>query len=212
MAIDRIEAQVIANFAWQHMKAACTFRDRVIAIEAANTNSEFGAFFEDIRSYASACIASTASSMEALVNELFIAHNCRLRSLVDNFDHEFWRTGGIERKSILAKYQFALELLEVAPFVESDEPFRSAWAVIEHRNFLVHYKPTWDPHRHRTVNLIEVLNGRFPLSSFPDAGADFVSMKCMSAGCCEWAIASAFALIREFDVRTHLDDDKMAGF
>lgn len=42
-------ARVIANFAWQHLKAASTFRNQVLSIEAANFGSSFGAFFEDIR-------------------------------------------------------------------------------------------------------------------------------------------------------------------
>jgi hypothetical protein len=53
------EGRVIANFAWQHLKAASLFRDHVLRIETDHMGLPLGAFFEDIRSYASACIMSS---------------------------------------------------------------------------------------------------------------------------------------------------------
>jgi len=205
-------ARVVANFAWQHLKAACTFRDQVVILEAKHSGQPFGAFFEEIRSYASACLMSSVSSLEALINELYIAHNCRLRQQFSDFEVQFWGKKGVERKPILDKYQLALDLLGAHRQSEHAGPYRDAWALIELRNALIHYKPTWDPERQRTVDLIEVLDGQFSLSPFPDAGADFVSMKCMSAGCARWAVDTVFSFIRQFDSRTALDPGKMAGF
>ncbi len=204
--------RVIANFAWQHLKAATIFRDRVIALEDEHINDEFGAFFEEIRSYASACFMSSAASLEALINELFIAHNGALRSQINNFEDEFWGRDGIERKSILEKYKLSLQMLNATPLDEHTSPFRDVWALIELRNALVHYKPTWDPDRQRKIELVEVLNGRFSLSPFLDAGADFVSMKCMSAGCAKWAISATLSFLHEFHNRANLDSHKMEGF
>jgi hypothetical protein len=204
--------RVIANFAWQHLKAATLFRDRVAALEDEHVNEPFGSFFEEIHSYASACLMSSAASLEALINELFIAHDGKLRSQLKGFEEEFWGKQGIERKSILAKYQLALRILGVTTLDEHSSPFRDTWALVQLRNALVHYKPTWDPERQRKVELIEVLGGRFPLSPFPDAGADFVSMKCMSAGCAKWATGTAVSFMRQFHERANLDSSKMAGF
>ena len=204
--------RVIANFAWQHLKAAMIFRDRIVALEAEHIGQPFGSFIEEVRSFASACLMSAASSLEALINELFIAHNCRLRSELSNFEEEFWGKQGIERKPILDKYQLALRMLGASLLDEHSAPYRDTWALIELRNALVHYKPTWDPDRQRKVELIEVLDGRFPISPFPDAGADFVSMKCMSAGWARWAVATTLSFMREFDSRANLDPDKMVGF
>ena len=155
---------------------------------------------------------SAAASLEALINELFIAHNSQLRSQLDDFEEKFWGKQGIERKPILEKYQLALRMLGSSLLDEHTSPYRDAWALIELRNALVHYKPTWDPDRQRKVELTEVLESRFPTSPFPEAGADFVSMKCMSAGCARWVVATTLSFMREFDRRANLDPNKMAGF
>ena len=103
--------KVIHNFALEHLKAATIFRDHVVKLEAENAGKEWGSFCEEIRSYVSACILSATAALEALINELFIAHNCRLRNLFTDFEKEFWGPRGIERKTILYKYQLALEML-----------------------------------------------------------------------------------------------------
>jgi len=205
-------ATVIANFAWQHLKAATIFRDHLIKLEAEYADQPFRSFFEEIRSYGSACIMSSAASLEALINELFIAHNTPLRAKVGNFESDFWGRWGIERKKILEKYQTALKMLDAPQLDQHSAPYRDAWALIELRNALVHYKPTWDPERNRSVELAEVLKDKFALSPFPGATTDFVSERCMSAGCAKWAVASCVALINEFDARTNLDKKKMAAF
>jgi len=149
--------RVIANFAWQHLKAAATFRDHVIVIESTNSCKPFGPFFEDLRSYGSACIMSAAASLEALINEFFINPEGPLRRMMGNFESEFWDRGGIEWKPPLDKYQVALRMLGLREFEELAPPFRDAWALIELRNALVHYKPTWDGQRsldHETMTRI----------------------------------------------------------
>lgn len=205
-------ARVIANFAWQHLKAASTFRDQVIAIESRHQEQQFGPFFEDLRSYSSGCIMSASASLEALINEFFITPDGRLRTMLGDFETEFWGRGGIEWKSPLEKYQIALEMLGHAKFNEQDSPFRDAWALVELRNALVHYKPTWDPDRKRKVELIEVLSGKYNLSPFTDNGADFVTMKSMSAGCARWAVSTVVGLMREFHSRSKLEENKMLAF
>jgi hypothetical protein len=96
--------RVIANFAWQHLKAATIFHEHLVMLEAEHAGQPFSSFFEEIRSYASACIMSASASLEALINELFIAHNSRLRTQLGDFEVEFWGKGGIERRPILEKY------------------------------------------------------------------------------------------------------------
>jgi hypothetical protein len=210
--IIEISGRFIPNFAWQHLRAASIFRERLVALETEHAGQPFGNFFEEIRSYGSACILSAVASLESLINELFIAHNSRLRAQLHDFESEFWGKNGIERKPILKKYQLALEMLGQPRLDESVSPYRDAWSLIELRNALVHYKPTWDPARQCSVELIEVLEGKFLPSPFLDEGADFVSMKCMSASCAGWVIATTVGLINEFDSRTNLDKGKMAAF
>lgn len=204
--------RVIANFAWQHMKAAMTFREQLASIESANLSQSFGSFFEDIRSYGSGCIMSAAASLEALINEFFITSDGPLRRQLSDFESHFWGRGGIEWKSPLEKYQIALDMLDLPRMDERSPSFREASALIELRNALVHYKPTWDPDRQRKVEMIEVLAGKYDLSPFPDEGADFVTMRSMSASCMRWVVAATFKFMWEFHARSMLDDNKMSSF
>jgi hypothetical protein len=205
--------RVKANFAWQHLKAASTLRDHVVQIESLNANQEFGLFFEDIRSYGSACILSVAASLEALINEFFIAPEGRLRREMNDFELEFWGGEchkGIERKPTLKKYQIALHKLGKPKFDKRKAPYRDAWALIQLRNALVHYKPIWDPDR--KDKLVKVLAGRYELSPFADAGADFVTIRSMSADCMCWLISTAVRFMKEFHDRAQLDEQKMSAF
>ena len=205
--------RVIANFAWQHLKAASTFRDHVVELESQNIKQPFGSFFEDIRSYGSACIMSAAASLEALINEFFIAPEGPLRRQLPDFEVEFWGSRGIERKSPIEKYQLALAMLGQPKFDKHQSPCRDAWALVELRNALVHYKPTWDPDRQRKVQLMEVLANKYELSPFlPDRGSDFVTMRSMSAGCVCWVINTVVSFMKEFHGRAQLDEQKMEAF
>ena len=63
----------VYNFAWQHLKAATTFRGHAAALENSNDGLEFDAFFEGIRSYVSGTIMSATACLEAHINEIFIS-------------------------------------------------------------------------------------------------------------------------------------------
>jgi hypothetical protein len=205
--------RVIPNFAAQHLKAATIFRDHTIQLESQHATVPLGEFFGDIRSYASGCIMSATASLEALINELFIAPNGGLRPKLSNFDDAFWSRRGIERKSILEKYQFALDMLKKPKFVADDSSYLNAKALIDLRNALVHYKAPWDLERQQTSELKEMLKGKYETSPFVlDEGADFATMKSMSAGAARWVIATVVDFVAAFDARTKLDDKKMQAF
>lgn len=205
-------ARVVANFALQHLKASATFRDQVISIESQNNDKAFSAFFEDIRSYGSACIMSAAASLEALINEFFITPEGPLRRQLSDFEAAFWGSGGIEKKPPLEKYQIALDMLGQPRLDEHASPFRDTWALLELRNSLVHFKPPWDPDRQRKVEFVELLSGKYELSPFPDSGSDFVTVRSMSAGCMRWVVSTVVNFMREFHARSQLDEQKMSAF
>lgn len=204
--------QRIANFAWQHMKAATLFRDKVRELEITHASDGMGPHYEIVRSYASGCLMSTAAALEALINELFIDPHCSLRPKFSDFDRQFWGRGGLEMKPILDKYQEALRLLGLPPLDETRTLFQDAEALIGLRNSLVHYKPTWDADQPKKATLTMYLAGKYPLSPLLTGKNDFVSMESMSHGCCKWAVDTAFAFIRDFDARTTLNPSKMEGF
>lgn len=208
--------QVINNFALQHFKAARLFHKHVLQIETQNTGKKHGPFFEEIRSYSSACILSSAAALEALINELFITQGGNLRVKLEEeqegFEQAFWSKNGIERKPILKKYQIALNTLNKSQFNESDLLYKNADALIKLRNLLVHYKPTWDYHQGLRADLESSLNDQFLPSPFVNGESDFVSMKCMTAGCTNWAINTVTNFVKEFDSRTSLDSEKLKHF
>jgi hypothetical protein len=207
------QVRVIANFALQHLTAATIFRDHVIALETQHVGEPIGPFYDELRSYASACIMSAAASLEALINEFFLAHGSSLRDKLTDFEQEFWDPKkGIEGERPLEKYQIALDKLGASRFVRDKPPYIDADALIELRNALVHHKPTWDPARKRRVRLDQLLAGRFEVSPFKESSGDLVSIKCMSAGCARWAVETVFAFMHEFIARTDLDPNKMVGF
>ncbi len=142
----------------------------------------------------------------------FITPEGPLRQQLGDFESEFWGRGGIEWKPPLEKYQVALEMLGLPKLDEHTYPYRDAWALIELRNALVHYKPTWDPDRQRKVELVEVLADKYALSPFPDSGSDFVTMRNLSASSMQWVISTVVSFLRAFHARSQLDAHKMSAF
>jgi hypothetical protein len=194
-----------ANFAWQHLKAATLFRERVVALEAQHYGSSLGAFFEEIRAYASACIMSSVAAMEALINELYIAPNGRLRASIGDFEEKFWpRQTGIVWKPTLEKYQCALDRLGCARLAEGADPFQSAQLLVKLRNDLMHYQPPWE-----NAGAFSV---RFALSPFVDREAELLALRCMSAGCVTWAVETVVNFVRAFDTSAKLEPKKVRAF
>lgn len=210
----RVEGRVIANFAWQHMKAATLFRKQVIRLETENKSQPFGEFFEEIRAYCSACIMSTTASLEALINELFVEPNGPLRKHFADFDTEFWGVRGIEKMPILKKYNRALKIMN-GPFLDTGaDSYKDVKALIGVRDTLVHFKPMWDEPEPSVAELQRMLKDRFTTSPFPDATADFFAVRCMSASCTSWALRSAFQFIEDFAATAGSDlaRDKFGAF
>ncbi len=210
----KVEAtgRLVPAFAYQHLRAAKTFRDHAARVEAENIGKEFGEFFEDLRTYGSGCVMSAVGALEALINELFIAPGGGLRELFGDFEKEFWSKNGLERKPILVKYQRALEMLGKSPMSEALPSFENASALVDLRNSLVHFKPNWDETRRRYVELESKLSGRYETSPFVDSGSDFGTMKSMSAGCCRWAVSSVAEFVSVFHQNAQLSQKKMAQF
>ncbi len=199
------EGKVIANFALHHFHAGALLCNLVVDIECAHAADPFGTFFDDIRAYCSACIGSAAAALEALINELFIAHDGGLRELVPDFEESFWGKNGIEKFSILEKYDHALMLLKRESLNKTENTYLDAQSLIYFRNSLVHFKPNWDQERPRAIEVKEALQGRFAISPFLDEGADFISMKCMSAGCAKWAVETVRNFVLDYGMRSGLE-------
>lgn len=213
--IVHIEGRVIATFAAQHLRAAALFRDHATQIETAHNGKPLGPFFEDIRSYVVACIMSSATSLETLISELFLDPQGQLRTKYQNFETDFWgkkQNDGIQGKGTINKFKEALTKLNLPSLDETTPTYKNANNLISLRHKLVHYKPTWDPYRQDKATLSNELRGKFSESPFVDSGADFISMKCMSANCASWAIQSVIDFVLEFQNRANFDNKKINGF
>jgi hypothetical protein len=215
--------RVVANFGLQHLKAAALFRNHVVRIETQNLDQGLGQFLDELRSYGSACILSSVAALEALINELSITPEGKLRELMPDFEKAFMaykkeqkkakkRDGGVYWVDILEKYQYALTVLSKPKLDETISPYVDALGLIELRNALVHYKPAWGPDRQRQIDLAELLEGLFELSPLLGSGSDLISMKCMSAGCMQWAVGTVRAFVSELDSQSQLDPDKLGAF
>lgn len=204
----RGEGKFIAPFALQHMRAALLFNKRVVQAENSNAGKPLGPFIEDILIHGSACFMSSAAALEALINELFMMQDGPLHSSSTDFDSK--ANEETARPSTLDKYQKAIDVLGVARIQKGSKCFQDASSLFLLRNALIHYKPPWDP----TLNegLESRLRGRFATCPFVDQGADFVALKCMSAGGVTWAVNTVFAFVEEFYERTQIFPKKMQQF
>jgi hypothetical protein len=218
--------RVISNFAYAHFAAAQRLSTHVSEVEAANAGLPFGPFFEDIRTYCAASIICAAASLEALINEIYLCPG-DLKDRITDFDTFFWggrtkqrqlffwnRTKvirGLEREPALKKYKKAARILGKAGFSDADPEYCDAEVLLALRHYLIHFKPVWDAGR-RNTNLEAALAGKFSTSPFVDRGADFISMKCMSAGCADWSVTTTANFVKYFGSHTEVFPEKLAQF
>jgi hypothetical protein len=220
------QGRVISNFALMHFRAAKHFSELTCQVEAAHVGKQFGSHFERISHYCSSCIVLGAASLEALINELFIARG-PLQEAVPNFETYFWGgvqerrilwlfrrkkyIRGLEREHPLFKYKRALVLLSKPPFSRGHLAYQQADSLFGLRNCLIHFKPLWDDAR-RDVSLEQKLKGQFRESPFFESGADFVAKRCMSAGCASWVIDTVQNFVEAFAAASGLDPPKLGAF
>jgi hypothetical protein len=226
MVVVAVQGRVISNFALTHFSAAKHFSSKTVQIETANSGQPFGNFWEEISIYCASSIVMAAASLEALINELFLTPG-PLQDAVKDFDTFFWggkvsvrrglffkrtkRVRGLEMKPALEKYREAAKLLGASPLSKTDDPYRTADALIGFRNYLIHFKPLWDENR-RDEELEQLLVGRFQLSPFVDEGAEFLATKCMSGGCSAWAVRSVVDFVTYFRDKSGMNSKKFGSF
>jgi len=153
-------------------------------------------------------IIASASALESSINEWFSFPNLKKKKAGKKLIGDLWELG-IPRTAaypILKKYQIALLLSGKEPFDEGAEPYQSVRALVELRNWLVHYEPTHEPVYSETGEppdekahkLYGRLKNKFPLNPLCAEYAPFWPFKCLGAGCAIWAAESAFHFINTF--------------
>lgn len=154
-------------------------------------------------------IISSAAALESSINEWFSIANFSTEVRKNNkLICDLWKHG-IPRTAaypILQKYQIALILSEKDVFDEGADPYQSARALVELRNWLVHYEPTsepvysasGEPPEEKSHKLYGRLKGRFPLNPLCAKFAPFWPYKCLGAGCAIWAAESVLRFVNAF--------------
>jgi hypothetical protein len=205
---------------WQHLRAAARFAREVRRLEGEHTggapNDEL---FIEHRSRVIAVVLSSTAFLEATINELFADlaegstdHWSQLPEETSSVMAEMWRRGvpRTARYPILEKYDIALALARKPPLSRGEQPYQDADALIAIRNALVHYEPSWEVATHQPAEgerhkFEKRLSGRFHRNPLTGEGNPFWPDKCLSYGCCDWAVRTALALADECSRRLGIE-------
>lgn len=183
-------------FAVQHLMAAARFSRMCGEIEIENSGKSFGSFFDEEISCVSATVMLATASIEANINEYFSDIDKNFPELSEKIRESAFTL--IEKKSILDKYQYALNFKGKSKMPTGAQPYQDANALIRLRNTLVHFKPEWHDEQDEHKKLEKQLIGKFEINHFVAEGSVFFPLQCISYGCTQWAVKSALKFMEEF--------------
>jgi hypothetical protein len=155
-------------------------------------------------SYAITSVLAAVAFLETLANELFedagdpdyeSYRDAVLTQTSRDRMSQWTSTTAGRRSGVLQKYRKALAIVGAEPFIMNENPYRDADLLIELRNALVHYRPTW--HDEGQVDeLGKELSERFESSGLvaADDNSPWVPVKALGAGGAEWAFKTCLAL------------------
>jgi hypothetical protein len=185
------------NYAVPHLLSAATFSRRLGEIETRHSGQDFGPFWDEILAHATATVFLAVAGLESYANELFIDMN-------QNFP-------GVrqELKSTLDKFDLALLLRQASTRVAGVESFQSVDALVRLRNALMHFKPEWEPAKHKQLS--SELRSFFKPSEFLASDPGVFPRAWASHDCTIWAVNSVLSFIEHFEDCAGLPH-KMAEF
>jgi len=195
--ISEVTLRQKSAFAVQHLMAAARFSRMCGEIEKKNIGKPFGDFFDEQIAYFSATVMLSTASLESNINEYLLEIELNFPELNDQMKKEAFNL--IEKKGILDKYQFALIFKGKEKMTEGEQPFQDANALTKLRNALVHFKPEWHDEQKEHKKLEKLLKGKFvPNPSLSPTNSVFFPQRCISYGCTQWAVNSAFNFMKKF--------------
>lgn len=186
------------NFSVLHMFSAVSFSKQVNLIEEQNKGAVFGAFYEDVFSYSTACIFSVVASLESYINEIYIDGGINFPDIRAEVMEEVWKN--TDKKPILEKYDFALLLKKKSLLIKGDGLYQNVNLVINLRNTLIHFKPEWDGQQSEHCKISAKLQGKFGKSPFME-NESFLPKAWASYECTNWAVKSCIDFIYDFENR-----------
>ena len=196
--IVRIEAALRVSFSLQHLLAASQFSSQVAKLEQAHKGEEFGAFFEEILWFSSACVLLCSAGLEAYVNELFVDRSQNFPDLRPEVADKLWEL--LEQEPILEKFEMAL-LLKQKPSLERGlRPTQDIAALVALRNGLTHFKPEWSDKQVVHSRLSKQLEVRgFGSSPFLPSTESIFPRRWATHGCTQWAVRSCVNFLTCFE-------------
>jgi hypothetical protein len=197
-----LSSAVLSNFAIQHLLAANHFSRHVAEVENAHTGKPFGAFFEEILWFSSACVLSCCAGLEAYANELLLDHAKHLPELSPELVAKFWNL--IERKPVFDKLDMALLLKKKALLSRDTRPTKDVATIVYLRNSLTHFKPEWDNEQVKHAELSRQLEHRFTPSQFLPAEDPIFPRRWATHGCMQWALKSCVDFLIDLESRANL--------
>jgi hypothetical protein len=159
------------------------------------------------RAFVLGAVTCSALSLEAYINEFYIdctegSSNLPEKFRGDSVLQSHWIVLEQVREKTLVKFEAAVTRCAGKPYDKSRAPYQDAVLLIDLRNFIVHYKSERDTELNKHAKLERQLTGKFPECSMYAANALWFPHRCLSAGCAEWSVKTAEALVDDFRSQT----------
>ena len=152
------------------------------------------------RAINSGSIFLSVAFLEAAINEWYVDAARGLTSVHPasaKLANQLSSLGLFDRTSSLEKYQAALVICGHEPFKTGENPFQAAQAVIQLRNALIHFNPTWSPPGQSKPDRLDSILHAQVGENLGDPGEIFLE-KYTTLRCARWAFRSCGNLVRAF--------------
>lgn len=133
-----------------HLLSAHYFATLSLELEKKWNKDNWQDFRDENTSYVMATIFACCAFLEAHINELYSNSLDAIKRDSVSFHDELtkktaalWSQDGVERLSMLEKYQVALISIDHARFNKGKAPFQDISLLVKFRNYLIHYQPRW---------------------------------------------------------------------
>lgn len=213
-----MEVQAWHWFSIDQVLAASFFAREAGSLEQAAAalaaGSEWEATVRRHRSVVTASVLASAAFQETVINEVIGAAaypNLEGSGQLPEADRRKLTDLGqeLDRVSTLSRYQMVLHLLDREPFDRGTQPFQDADLLVTLRNALLHYKPRWRAGAGSGLSDISLdkrlAQRQFSLNPlFPDINPFFPD-RCLSFGCANWAVRSAFRFANDLHARLDIE-------
>ncbi len=196
--------RVSMNFSVPHLLGAASFARRVAGLERENEGLEFGPFYDEILSNATACVFLCVASLEAYANELFIDRAKYFSSVSPAAMEEIW--GSAERRPVLEKFALFLRLRERPSMSIDSRPYGDIQSLVKLRNALTHFHSERDDNSSGHIKVSDALRNRFAPSPFVGDAEALFPKRWATVGCTRWAVTSCQQFASNFAGLASIED------